>query len=74
MKDILTRLKELERTQPSRVAVFYPDEKRVEVNALKAFNMAVNSTENISFQAIDNKAMTTLLNAVRESTSKAVDE
>ena len=36
--------------------------------------MAVNSTENISFQAIDNKAMTTLLNAVRESTSKAVDE
>ena len=36
--------------------------------------MAVNSTENISFQAIDNKAMTTLLNAVRESTAKAVDE
>ena len=74
MKDILSRLKEIERTQPSRVAVFYPDGQRVEVNALKAFNMAVNSTENISFQAIDNKAMTTLLNAVRESTSKAVDE
>ena len=74
MKEILSRLKELERTQPSRVAVFYPDEKRVEVNALKAFNMAVNSPENISFQAIDNKAMTTLLNAVRESTAKAVDE
>ena len=36
--------------------------------------MAVNCPDNISFQAIDNKAMTTLLNAVRESTSKAVDE
>lgn len=74
MKDILSRLKEAERKQPSRVAVFYPDGKRVEVNALKAFNMAVNCPDNISFQAIDNKAMTTLLNAVRESTTKAVDE
>ena len=74
MKDILSRLKELERTQPSRVAVFYPDGKRVEVNALKAFNMAVNCSDDISFQAIDNKAMTTLLNAVREATAKAVDE
>ena len=74
MKDILSRLKEAERKQPSRVTVFYPDGKRVEVNALKAFNMAVNCPDNISFQAIDNKAMTTLLNAVRESTSKAVDE
>jgi hypothetical protein len=54
--------------------VFYPDGKRVEVNALKAFNMAVNCPDNIYFQAIDNKAMTTLLNAVRESTAKAVDE
>ena len=74
MKEILSRLKELERTQPSRVAVCYPEGKRVEVNALKAFNMAVNSPGNISFQAIDNKAMTTLLNAVREATAKAVDE
>ena len=74
MKEILSRLKELERTQPSRVAVFYPDGKRVEVKALKAFNMAVNCPDNISFQAIDNKAMTTLLNAVRESTTNAVDE
>ncbi len=74
MKDILSRIKELERTQPSRVAVFYPDGKRIEVNALKAFNMAVNCPDNISFQAVDNKPMTTLLNAVRESTAKAVDE
>lgn len=74
MKDILSRLKELERTQPSRVAVFYPDGKRVEVNALKAFNMAVNCPENISFQAINNEAMTVLLNAVRESTTEAVHE
>ena len=74
MKEILSRLKELERTQPSRVAVFYPDGKRVEVIALKAFNMAVNCPENISFQAINNEAMTSLLNAVRESTTKAVDE
>lgn len=74
MKSILSRLKELESTQPSRVAVFYPDGKRIEVNALKAFNIAVNCFDDISFQAIDNKAMTTLLNAVREATAKAVDE
>lgn len=74
MKYILSRLKELERTQPSRVAVFYADGKRIEVNALKAFNMAVNCPENISFQAINNEAMTVLLNAVRESTTEAVQE
>ena len=72
MKDILSRLKEIERTQPSRVAVFYPDGKRVEVNALKAFNMAANCGENISF-IVDNKAIATLLNAVRKAAAGGRD-
>lgn len=67
MNHILTRLKELERIQPSRVAVFYPDGSKIECSALKAFNLAVNSPESISFDAIGNEAMTTLLNAVHDA-------
>lgn len=67
MNHILTRLKELERTQPTRVHVFYSDGSKVECSALKAFDLAVNCPENISFDAIGNEAMTTLLNAVRDA-------
>ena len=72
MRYILNRLKELEREQPQRVSVLYPDGKTIDVNALKAFNMAANCGENISF-IVDNKAIATLLKAVRKAAAGGRD-
>ncbi len=49
MKYILSRLKALESIQPSIVYVHYTNGEIIEVDALKAFNMAVNCPEVVSF-------------------------
>ena len=66
MKTILDRLQAMERLMPSLVTVIYPDGTQAVVEALKAFEIAVNNRDAI-FSVPNNQAMETLLRAVADA-------
>ena len=66
MKTILERLQAMERIMPSMVTVIYPDGTQTVVEALKAFEIAVNN-RNAKFSVQNNQAMETLLRAVADA-------
>ena len=66
MKSILDRLRAMERELPSMVTVIYPDGTKTVVEALKAFEIAVNN-RNVIFSVPNNQAMETLLRAVADA-------
>ena len=66
MKTILDRLQAMERLMPSMVTVIYPDGTQTAVEALKAFEIAVNNRDAI-FSVPNNQAMETLLRAVADA-------
>ncbi len=66
MKAILERLQAMERIMPSMVTVTYPDGTQTSVEALKAFEIAVNNRDAI-FSVPNNQAMETLLRAVADA-------
>lgn len=66
MKSILARLQAMERIMPSLVTVIYPDGTQTDVEALKAFNIAVHS-KNVTFSVPCNSAMENLLRAVADA-------
>lgn len=66
MKTILDRLQAMERLMPSLVTVIYPDGTKTVVEALKAFEIAVNNRDAI-FSVPNNQAMETLLRAVADA-------
>ena len=66
MKAILERLQAMERIMPSMVTVIYPDGTQTSVEALKAFEIAVNN-RNAIFSVPNNQAMETLLRAVADA-------
>ena len=66
MKAILERLQAMERLMPSLVTVTYPDGTQTIVEALKAFEIAVNS-RNATFSVPSNRAMENLLRAVADA-------
>lgn len=66
MKSILDRLRAMERELPSMVTVIYPDGTQTVVEALEAFEIAVNNRDAIFFVP-NNQAMETLLRAVADA-------
>ena len=66
MRAILERLQAMERIMPSLVTVTYPDGTKTVVEALKAFEIAVNNRDAI-FSVPTNQAMETLLRAVADA-------
>ena len=66
MKSILDRLRAMERELPSMVTVVYPDGTQAVVEALRAFEIAVNNRDAI-FSVPNNQAMETLLRAVADA-------
>lgn len=66
MKTILDRLRAMERELPSLVTVIYPDGTKTVVEALRAFEIAVNNND-VTFSVPDNNAMETLLRAVADA-------
>ena len=66
MKTILDRLQAMERLMPSLVTVIYPDGTKTVVEALKAFDIAVNNRK-ATFSVPNNRAMETLLRAVADA-------
>jgi len=66
MKAILERLQAMERIMPSLVTVTYPDGTQTVVEALRAFDIAVNN-RNATFSAPGNQAMESLLRAVADA-------
>ena len=66
MKTILDRLQAMERLMPSLVTVTYPDGTQTVVEALRAFEIAVNN-RNATFSVPNNQAMETLLRAVADA-------
>lgn len=66
MKTILDRLQAMERLMPSLVTVIYPDGTQTVVEALKAFEIAVNN-RNAIFSVPNNQSMETLLRAVADA-------
>ena len=66
MKTILERLQAMERIMPSMVTVIHPDGTQTSVEALKAFEIAVNN-RNAIFSVPNNQAMETLLRAVADA-------
>ena len=66
MKSILDRLRAMERELPSMVTVIYPDGTQTAVEALKAFEIAVNNRDAI-FSVAHNQAMENLLRAVADA-------
>ena len=66
MKTILDRLQAMERLMPSLVTVIYPDGTQAVVEALKAFEIAVNNRDAI-FSVPNNQAKETLLRAVADA-------
>ena len=66
MKTILDRLQAMERLMPSLVTVIYPDGRQTAVEALKAFEIAVNNRDAI-FSVPNNQAMENLLRAVADA-------
>ena len=66
MKAILERLQAMERLMPSLVTVTYPDGTQIVVEALRAFEIAVNNRDAI-FSVPNNQAMENLLRAVADA-------
>ena len=66
MKSILDRLRAMERELPSMVTVIYPDGTQTVVEALRAFEIAVNN-RNVIFSVPNNQAMEILLRAVADA-------
>ena len=66
MKTILDRLRAMERELPSLVTVIYPDGTKTVVEALRAFEIAVNNND-VTFSVPGNQAMETLLRAVADA-------
>ena len=66
VKSILERLQAMERIMPTLVKVLYPDGTQTSVEALKAFEIAVNN-RNAIFSVPNNQAMETLLRAVADA-------
>ena len=66
MKAILERLQAMERIMPSLVTVTYPDGTQTVVEALRAFEIAVNNRK-AAFSVPNNRAMETLLRAVADA-------
>jgi squalene cyclase len=66
MKAILERLQAMERLMPSLVTVTYPDGTQTVVEALKAFEIAVNN-RGATFSVPNNRAMENLLRAVADA-------
>lgn len=66
MKSILDRLQAMERLMPSMVTILYPDGTQTDVEALKAFEIAVHN-KNVTFTVPGNQAMETLLRAVADA-------
>ena len=66
MKSILDRLQAMERIMPSLVTVIYPDGTKTVVEALRAFEIAVNNND-VTFAVPGNQAMETLLRAVADA-------
>lgn len=69
VKSILERIQAMERGLPSLVTVIYPDGTQTAVEALKAFEIAVNNND-VTFSVPGNNAMETLLRAVAEAVRK----
>ena len=69
MKSILERLQAMERLMPSLVTVTYPDGTQLTVEALRAFEIAVNNSD-VTFSAPENYAMEDLLRAIAEAVTK----
>ena len=66
MKTILDRLQAMERLMPSLVTVTYPNGTQTDVEALKAFEIAVHNKD-VTFTVPGNQAMETLLRAVADA-------
>ena len=66
MKAILERIQAMERLMPSMVTVIYPDGTQTAVEALRAFEIAVNNND-VTFSVPGNQAMETLLRAVADA-------
>ena len=66
MKTILDRLQAMERLMPSMVTAIYPDGRQTTVEALKAFEIAVNN-RNATFSVPNNQATENLLRAVADA-------
>lgn len=66
MKSILDRLQAMERLMPSMVTILYPDGTQTVLEALRAFEIAVNNND-VTFSVPDNNAMETLLRAVADA-------
>ena len=66
MKTILERLQAMERIMPSMVTVIYPDGTQTVVEALRAFEIAVNN-RNATFSVPNNQATENLLRAVADA-------
>ena len=66
MKSIFERIQAMERIMPSMVTVIYPDGTQTSVEALKAFEIAVNNRDAI-FSVPNNQAMENLLRAVADA-------
>ena len=66
MKSIFERIQAMERELPSMVTVIYPDGTQTVVEALKAFDIAVNNRK-ATFSVPNNRAMETLLRAVADA-------
>ena len=66
MKSILDRLQAMEQLMPSMVTILYPDGTQTVVEALEAFEIAVNNRDAI-FSVPNNQATETLLRAVADA-------
>ena len=66
MKTILDRLQAMERIMPSLVTVTYPDGTQTVVEALRAFEIAVNNRD-ATFSVPSNRATENLLRAVADA-------
>ena len=66
MKSILDRLRAMERELPSMVTVIYPDGTQPVVEALRAFEIAVNNRD-ATFSVPSNRATENLLRAVADA-------
>ena len=66
MKSIFERIQAMERELPSLVTVIYPDGTQTVVEALEAFEIAVNNRDAI-FSVPNNQATETLLRAVADA-------
>ena len=66
MKSILERIQAMERLMPSMVTILYPDGTQTDVEALKAFSIAVHNKD-VTFTVPGNQAMESLLRAVADA-------